>query len=61
MGLCWSANAQIYGKENFPYKDAASLSTQLWKKFTLVEVILQIIYSEPQISKVGILILRITV
>ena len=20
MGLCWSANAQVHGKENFPYK-----------------------------------------
>ena len=32
MGLCWSANAQVHGKENFPYKDAAPLSSQLWMK-----------------------------
>ena len=32
MGLCWSANAQVHGKENFPYKDAATLSPQLWMK-----------------------------
>ena len=35
MGLCWSANAQVHGKENFPYKDAAPLSSQLWMKVIL--------------------------
>lgn len=50
MALCWSANAQVHGKENFPYKDATPLSTQLWMKLTPAKVILQIVYSEPEIS-----------
>jgi len=50
MGLCWSANAQVHGKENFPYKDAAPLSAQLWMKLTPTKVILQIVYSEEEIS-----------
>ena len=50
MGLCWSENAQLHGKENFPYKKAAPLSSQLWMKFTPAKVILQIVYSEPEIS-----------
>jgi len=50
MGLCWSANAQVHGKENFPYKDAAPLSAQLWMKMTPTKVILQIVYSEEEIS-----------
>ena len=51
MGLCWSENAQLHGKENFPYKQAAPLSAQLWMKFTPAKVILQIVYSEPKISE----------
>lgn len=50
MGLCWSENAQVHGKENFPYKDAVPLSSQLWMKLTPAKVIVQIVYSEPQIS-----------
>jgi len=50
MGLCWSANAQVHGKENFPYKEAAPLSSQLWMKITPAKVIMQIVYSEPEIS-----------
>ena len=51
MGLCWSENAQVHGKENFPYKQAAPLSAQLWMKFTPGKVILQIVYSEPEVSE----------
>lgn len=51
MGLCWSANAQVHGKEKFPYKDAAPLSSQLWMKLTNAKVLLQIVYSEPQVSE----------
>ena len=36
MALCWSANAQVHGKENFPYKDAAPLSSQLWMNITKI-------------------------
>ena len=34
MGLCWSGNAQVLGKNNFPYKESVPLSTQLWHKLT---------------------------
>ena len=51
MGLCWSENAQIHHKENFPYKKAAPFSAQLWMKFTPATVILQIVYSEPEVSE----------
>ena len=33
------------------FKEAAPLSAQLWMKFTPAKVILQIVYSEPEISK----------
>lgn len=47
MGLCWSGNAQVYGKENFPYKGAAPLSAQLWMKISpSIKVILHVVYSE---------------
>jgi hypothetical protein len=53
MGLCWSSNAQINVKENYPYKYAAAGSTQLWKNLTSANVILQIIYSEPEVVDVS--------
>ena len=40
MGLCWSGNAQILGKNKFPYKEAVPLSIQLWNKFTPAKVLL---------------------
>ena len=39
MGLCWSGNAQILGKNKFPYKEAVPLSIQLWNKFTPAKVL----------------------
>ena len=42
MGLCWSGNAQILGKNKFPYKEAVPLSIQLWNKFTPAKVLLYI-------------------
>ena len=51
MALCWSENTQLHGKENFPYKQAAPLSARLWMKFTPAIVILQIVYSEPEVSE----------
>ena len=54
MGLCWSSNAQVHNKENYPYKYAATGSTQLWKNLTSANVILQIIYSEPEVVDVNI-------
>ena len=40
MGLCWSGNAQILGKNKFPYVEAVPLSIQLWNKFTPAKVLL---------------------
>ena len=42
MSLCWSANAQIYDKQKFPYRHAALLSSQLWMKMTPAKIIMQI-------------------
>ncbi len=50
MGLCWSSNTKFHGKQRFPYKDAAPLSAQLWMKLTPATVILQIVYSEPNVT-----------
>ena len=52
MGLCWSGNAQVYGKQNFPYRGAAPLSSQLWMKISpAIQVVLHVIYSEPKPSE----------
>ncbi len=48
MGLCWSANTKYHGKEQFPYKHAAPLSSRLWMRLTGAKVILQIVYSEDE-------------
>jgi hypothetical protein len=48
MGLCWSTNTKYHGKQNFPYKEAAPLSAQLWMRLSSsIKVILQVVYSEP--------------
>ena len=39
MALCWSGNIQILGKNNFPYREAVPMSTQLWHKFTPAKVL----------------------
>ncbi len=51
MGLCWSANTKYHGKSQFPYREAAPLSSELWMKLTPARVILQIVYSEPEATK----------
>ena len=49
MGLCWSSNTKYWGKENFPYKEAAPLSAQLWMRLSKsITVILHVVYSEPE-------------
>ena len=49
MGLCWSTNTKFHGKQNFPYKEAAPLSAQLWMRLSpAIKVILQVVYSEPE-------------
>ena len=34
MGLCWSNNTHYWGKDKFPYKEAAPMSSKLWMKLT---------------------------
>ncbi|XP_023341269.1 uncharacterized protein LOC111711213 isoform X2 [Eurytemora carolleeae] len=46
MGICWGQNAQVHGKKEFPYKEAALRSVSLWSKLTEAQPILQISYTE---------------
>ena len=34
MAVCWGENAQVHGKENFPYTEAALRSVKLWHSLT---------------------------
>ena len=49
MGLCWSSNTEYHDKKNFPYREAAPLSIQLWRRIAKARVILQIVYSEESV------------
>ena len=51
MALCWSENMQELGKSKFPYKEALPMSIKLWQKFTPAQIIVQIIYSEPNVTQ----------
>ena len=53
MSLCWSKNAQIHKKSNFPYTLAANLSTRLWREVTRgkVGVVLTIVHDEDYDAK----------
>ena len=45
MGLCWGHNAQVLGKEQFPYQEAALRAVQLWHKLTPATVVLTIAHT----------------
>ena len=45
MGLCWGENAQVYGKEKFPYSEAAVRSVRLWHHLTRARVVITIVYT----------------
>ena len=49
----WNAHTPLPPHVNFdfPYKDAAPLSSQLWMKITPAKVIMQIVYSEDEVSE----------
>ena len=51
MGLCWSGNTKFHGKEGFPYKEAVKYSSRLWHHLTEAKVILQVVYSEDEVSQ----------
>ena len=48
MGLCWSNNTHYWGKDKFPYKEAAPMSSRLWMKLTGARVVLTVVYSEEE-------------
>ena len=45
MAVCWGENAQVHGKENFPYTEAALRSVKLWHSLTHAKVLLVVVYS----------------
>ena len=46
IGLCWGMNSNLYGKEKFPYKEAAVRSIKLWHKLTDARVVMTVVYSD---------------
>ena len=50
-GLCWGKNSDLYGKGNFPYKEAAVRSIKLWHQLTEAKVVMTVVYSESTPSK----------
>ena len=49
MGLCWSSNTKYHDKKDFPYREAAPLSIQLWTRMAEARVIILIVYSEESV------------
>ena len=49
-GLCWGENAQVLGKEKFPYSEAALRSVQLWHRLTPARVVLTIVYTGDTVT-----------
>jgi len=45
MAVCWGENAQVHGKEHFPYTEAALRSVHLWHSLTHARVLLTIVHS----------------
>ena len=45
MAVCWGENAQVHGKEHFPYTEAALRSVNLWHTLTHARVLLTIVHS----------------
>ena len=46
IGLCWGMNSNLYGKDEFPYKEAAVRSIKLWHKLTDARVVMTVVYSD---------------
>ena len=45
MAVCWGENAQVHGKEHFPYTEAALRSIHLWHSLTPARVLLIIVHT----------------
>ena len=51
MGLCYSYNTPLKGKEKYPYKEVAPLALLLWRyHLPQVRTIVRIVYTEPELS-----------
>ena len=51
MGLCFSKNTEMYGKEKYPYAEVTPLAVILWYHFFLdIRVILYLIYDAGEIE-----------
>merc|ERR1711983_282471 len=48
MGLCWGENTKYYGKEKFPYSEAAVRSVQLWHHLTSARVVMTIVHNQRE-------------
>ena len=56
MGLCYSYNTPLKGKEKYPYKEVAPLALLLWRyHLPQVRTIVRIVYTEPELDKVRVL------
>ena len=56
MGLCYSYNTRVKGKEKYPYKEVAPLALLLWRyHLPQVRTIVRIVYTEPHLDQVRIL------
>ena len=50
-GLCWGENTKYYGKEKFPYSEAAVRSVQLWHHLTSARVVMTIVHNQTEPDK----------
>ena len=56
MGLCYSYNTPLKGKEKYPYKEVAPLALLLWRyHLPQVRTIVRIVYTEPELNEVRVL------
>lgn len=52
MGLCYSHNTPLKGKEKYPYKEVAPLALLLWRyHLPQVRTIVRIVYTEPELDE----------
>lgn len=46
LSVCFSGNTQYHKKENFPYLEAAKMSTHLWHQVANLSTVVQVVYNE---------------
>ena len=47
-GLCWGENAHVYGKDKFPYAEAALRSIKLWHHLTHAKVVMTLVHNDQE-------------